>query len=64
MDLFPQHEVAFPVHHQLLLNHLAFELVVSVVISAVVPDLVSTPDADVLVPGLVHLAAPVGPGSG
>ena len=28
-------------------------------VSAVVPDLVSTPDADVLVPVLAHLASPV-----
>ena len=55
----PQHEVAFTVHHQLLVNHLAFELVASVVVFAVVPDLVSTPDAHVLVPVLAHLAAPV-----
>ena len=37
----PQHEVAFPVHHHL--NYIAFELVVSVVVSAVVPD--SAPDS-------------------
>ena len=47
-----QHEVAFPDHHHL--NRLAFELVVTVV-----PDLVSTPDAHVLVPVLVHLVSPV-----
>ena len=58
-NLFPQHEVAFTVHHQLLVNHLAFELVVSVVVFAVVLDLVSTPDAPVLVPVLVHLVSPV-----
>ena len=51
--------MASSVHHQLLVNHLAFELVVSVVVSAVVLDLVSTPDAHVLVPVLVHLASPV-----
>ena len=56
-NLMPQHEVAFPIHHNL--NRLAFELVVSVVVSAVVPGLVSTPDADVLVPVLAHLASPV-----
>ena len=58
-NLFPQHEVAFTVHHQLLVNHLAIELVVSVVVFAVVLDLVSTPDAHVLVPVLVHLVSPV-----
>ena len=41
------------------MNHLAFELVVSVVVFAVVLDLVSTPDAHVLVPVLVHLVSPV-----
>ena len=41
------------------MNHLAFELVVSAVVSAVVLDLVSTPNAHVLVPVLVHLASPV-----
>ena len=56
-NLMPQHEAAFPVHHHL--NHLAFGLVVSVVVSAVVLDLVSTPDAHVLVPALAHLASPV-----
>ena len=59
MNLIPQHEVAFPVHHQLLVNHLAFGLVASVVVFAVVLDLVSTPDAHVLVPVLMHLASPV-----
>ena len=54
-----QHEVVFPVRHQLLVNHLAFELVVSVVVFAVVLDLVSTPDAHVMVPVLVHLVSPV-----
>ena len=54
-----QHEVVFTVHHQLLVNHLAFELVASVVVFAVVLDLVSTPDAHVLVPVLVHLVSPV-----
>ena len=53
------HEVVFPVHHQLLVNHLAFELVASVVVFAVVLDLVSTPDAHVLVPVLVHLISPM-----
>ena len=52
-----QHEVVFPVHHQMLVNHLAFELVASVVVFAVVLDLVSTPDAHVLVPVLVHLVS-------
>ena len=37
-SLMPQHEVPFPVHHHLLVNPLAFELVVSVVVSVVVPD--------------------------
>ena len=41
------------------MNHLAFELVVSVVVFAVVLDLVSTPDAHVLVPVLVHPVSPV-----
>ena len=41
------------------MSHLAFELVVSVVVFAVVLDLVSTPDAHVLVPVLVHLVSPV-----
>ena len=41
------------------MNHLAFELVVSVVVFAVVLDLVSTPDAHVLVPVLVHLVSPM-----
>ena len=54
-----QHEVDFPVHHQLLVTHLAFELVVSVVAVAVVLDLVSTLDAHVLVPVMVHLVSPV-----
>ena len=54
-----QHEVVFSVHHRPLVNHLAFELVASVVVFAVVLDLVSTPDAHVLVPVLVHLASPV-----
>ena len=54
MNLFPQHEVAFPVHHQLLVNLLEFELVVSVVAVAVVLDLVSTLDAHVLVVVLVR----------
>ena len=54
-----QHEVVFTVHHQRLVNHLAFELVASVVVFAVVLDLVSTPDAHVLVPVLVHLVSPV-----
>ena len=55
----PQHEVVFAVHHHLLVNHLAFELVASVVVFAVVLDLVSTLDAHVLVPVLVHLVSPV-----
>ena len=59
MNLFPQHEVAFPVHHQLLVNLLEFELVVSVMVVAVVLDLVLTPDAHVLVVVLVHLVSPV-----
>ena len=58
MNLFPQHEVAFPVHHQLLVNPLEFELVVSVV-AVVVLDLVSTLDVLVLVPVSVHLVLPV-----
>ena len=48
MNLFPLYEVAFSVHHQLLVNLLEFELVVSVVAVAVVLDLVSTLDAHVL----------------
>ena len=59
MNLFPQHEVAFPVHHQLLVNLLEFQLVVSVVAVAVVSDLVSTLDAHVLVLVLVHLVSSV-----
>ena len=39
------------------MNHLAFELVVSVVVFAVVFDMVSTPDAHVLAPVLVHLVS-------
>ena len=58
-NLFPQHEVAFSVHHQLLVNPLEFELVVSVVVVAVVFDLVSIPGAHVLVVVLVHLVSPV-----
>ena len=54
MNLFPQHEVAFSVHHQLLVNLLEFELVVSLVVVAVVLDLVSTLDALVLVVVLVR----------
>ena len=42
------------------MNPLEFELVVSVVVVAVVLDLVSTPDAHVLVVVLVHLVSPVG----
>ena len=44
-----------------MLQHevVAFGLVVSVVVSAVALDLVSTPDAHVLVPVLAHLASPV-----
>ena len=53
MNLFPQHEVAFPVHHQLLVNLLEFELVVSVV-AAVVLDLALTLDAHVLFVVLVR----------
>ena len=59
MNLFPQHEVAFPVHHQLLVNLLEFELVVSVVAVAVVLDLVSTLDAHVLVVVLVRRVSSV-----
>ena len=59
VNLFPQHEVAFPVHHQLLVNLLEFELVVSVVAVAVVLDLVSTLDAHVLVLVLVHRVSSV-----
>ena len=59
MNLFPQHEVAFTVHHQLLVNLLEFELVVSVVAVAVVLDLVSTLDAHVLVVVLVHRVSSV-----
>ena len=59
MNLFPQHEVALPVHHQLLVNLLEFELVVSVVAVAVVLDLVSTLDAHVLVLVLVHRVSSV-----
>ena len=59
VNLFPQHEVAFPVHHQLLVNLLEFELVVSVVAVAVVLDLVSTLDAYVLVVVLVHRVSSV-----
>ena len=58
-NLFPQHEVAFSVHHQLLVNPLEFELVVSAVVVAVVFDLVSMPGAHVLVVVLVHLVSPV-----
>ena len=58
-NLFPQHEVAFSVHHQLSVNHLAFELVVSVVVSVVVLALVSTLAVLVLVPVSVHLVSPV-----
>ena len=54
-----QKEVVFSVHRQLLVNHLAFELVASVVMFAVVLDVVSTPDAHVLAPVLVHLVSPV-----
>ena len=52
-------EVAFSVNHQLLVNLLEFELVVSVVVVAVVLDLVSTLDAHVLVLVLVHRASSV-----
>ena len=55
----PQHEVAFSVNHQLLVNLLEFELVVSVVVVAVVLDLVSILDAHVLVLVLVHRASSV-----
>ena len=41
------------------MNHLVFELVVSVVVSVVVLDLVSTLDVVVLVPVSVHLVSPV-----
>ena len=58
-DLLPQHEVALPVHHQLLVNPLEFELVVSVVVVAVVLDLVSTLDAHVLVVVLVRRVSSV-----
>ena len=64
MNLFPQHEVAFPVHHQLLVNLLEFELVVSVVAVAVVLDLVSTLDSHVLVVVLVRHVSSVVFGSG
>ena len=57
VNLFPQHEVAFSVHHQLLVNPLEFALVVSVVVVAVVLDLVSTLDAHALVVVLVHLVS-------
>ena len=59
MNLFPQHEVAFPVHHQLLVNPLEFELVVSVVAVAVALDLVSTLDVHILVLVLVHRVSSV-----
>ena len=59
MNLFPQHEVDFSVHHQLLVNLLEFELVVSVVAVAAVLDLVSTLDVLILVPVSVHLVSPV-----
>ena len=59
VNLLPQREVAFPVHHQLLVNHLAFELVVSVVVVAVVLDLVSILDAHVLVVVLVRRVSSV-----
>ena len=58
-NLFPQHEVTFSVHHQLSVNHLAFELVVSVVVSVVVLGFVSTLAVLVLVPVSVHLVSPV-----
>ena len=51
MNLCPQHEVAFPVHHQLLVNLVEFEFFVSVV--------VSTLDAHVLVLVLVHRVSSV-----
>ena len=57
--MFPQHEVAFTVHRQLLMNPREFELVVSVVVVAVVLDLVSIPVAHVLVVVLVYLVSPV-----
>ena len=41
------------------MNHLAFELVVSVLVCAVVLDLVSSPDAPVLVPVSVYPASPM-----
>ena len=41
------------------MNHLEFELVVSVVVVAVILDLLSIPGATVLVVVLVHLASPV-----
>ena len=59
MNLLPQHEVAFPVHHQLLVNLLEFELVVSVVAVVVVLALVSTLDAHVLVVVLVRRVSSV-----
>ena len=59
MNLFPQHDVAFSVHHQLLVNLLAFDLVASVEAVAVVLDSVSIPGAHVLVPVLVHLVSTV-----
>ena len=59
VNLFPQHEVAFPVHHQLLVNLLEFELVVSVVAVAVVLDLVSTLDTHILVVVLVRRVSSV-----
>ena len=63
VNLFPQHEVAFPVH-QPLVNLLEFELVVPVVAVAVVPDLVSTRDAHVLVSCLGASCFICGLGSG
>ena len=54
-----QHEVVFSFHHQLLVNPLEFELVVSVVVVAVVLDLVSTSNAHVLVLVLVHRVSSV-----
>ena len=51
--------MAFTVHHQLLVNLLEFELVVSVVVVAVVLDLVSTLDAHALVLVLVHRVSSV-----
>ena len=59
MNLFPLHEVAFTVHHQLLLKLLEFELVVSVVVVDVILELVSTLDAHVLVLVLVHRVSSV-----